>query len=189
MWGFRIGRNGSKGHRQGRAEAYRAGVPVPITRHHLALAEAARWLDDALQPSPHAVYLRSNGAYEPAVVNGIEDAPVFAAEGSLSRALRLSSGPVMTTRSHRARRLDEALDPVDRESLKRAGAIALVPLSADRELEAFLLVGGPLGAFDPERLAPALAPVSACLRIARDGALWLGSEPARPAAGAAAASW
>jgi hypothetical protein len=45
----------------------------------------------------------------------------------------------MTTRSHRARLFDAALDPVDRASLQHAGAIALVPLSLDRELEAFLL--------------------------------------------------
>ena len=183
MWRFFASQYGSAGHPNWSPHPFRKPERVPFTRHHIALAEAARWLDDALVASPHAVYLRSNGAYEPAVVRGIEDAPVFAEQGSLSRALRRSSGPVMTIRSHRARLLDAALDPVDRASLRRTGAIALVPLSPDRELEAFLRVGGPLGAFDPERLARALVPVSACLRIARGGAPGPGPEHPVPVAG------
>jgi hypothetical protein len=139
------------------------------------MAEAGRWLGDALVASPHAVYLRSNGVFEPAMVRGIEDAPRFEAEGSLPRALRRVRQPVMTSRSHRGRLFDESLDREDRAALRRTGAIALVPL--DREVDAFLLVGGPIAAFDPERLARALAPVSACLRIARGGAPGLGSEP------------
>jgi hypothetical protein len=120
--------------------------------------------------------MRTNLGFEPAIVHGIEDTPRFAVEGSLPRELRRAGKPVMMTRSHRGRLFDAALDPVDRASLRRAGAIALVPLSLDRDLEAFLLVGGQLAAFDPERLARALAPVSACLRIARNGAPRPGSE-------------
>jgi hypothetical protein len=183
MWRLFSDREEGARHPKSSLHRFRAESRVPITRHHLALAEAARWLDDALVTSPHAVYLRSNGVFEPALVRGIEDAPIFSAEGSLPRALRRVSGPVMAKRSHRARLLDAALDPEDRAALRRADAIALVPFSPDRKLEAFLLVGGPLGAFDPERLARALAPVSACLRIARDGAPGPGSEQPLPVAG------
>jgi hypothetical protein len=119
--------------------------------------------------------VRSNGVFEPAVVRGIEDAPRFGVDDSLPRALRRVHQPVMTARSHRGRLFDESLDPEDRAALRRTGAIALVPL--DRDLDAFLLVGGSIGAFDPERLARALAPASACLRIARGGAPGPGSEP------------
>jgi hypothetical protein len=132
--------------------------------------------------------MRRDLAFEPAVVHGIQDAPVFAVGGSLPRALRRASGPVMTIRSHRARLFDAALDPVDRASLRRTGAIAIVPLLIDRELEAFLLVGGPLAAFDPDCLARALAPASACLRIARNGAPWPGSEHPLPFAAGMSAS-
>lgn len=183
MWRLWSDREGSARYPKSSPRRFRAEERIPITRHHLALAEAARWLEDALATSPHAVYLRSNGVFEPALVRGIEDAPRFLAEGSLPRALRRTAGPVMTQRSHRARLLDAALDPEDRAALRRAGAIALVPLSPNRKLEAFLLVGGPLGTFDPDRLARALAPVSACLRIARDGAPVPGSEPPLPAPG------
>jgi len=183
MWRLFPSRNGNAGHPHWSQHLFRAEERTPITRHHLALSEAGRWLADALVDSPHAVYLRSNGVFEPAVVRGIEDAPVFAAEGSLPRTLGRACRPVMTTRSHHARLFDAALDPVDRDSLQRTGAIALVPLSQDRELEAFLLVAGAVGAFDPERLARALAPVSACLRIARDGAPRPGPEHPHPIAG------
>lgn len=177
-------RNGGADHQDWSRHLLRARAVVPHRRHRVALTAASQRLADALASSPHAVYMRRDRAYEPAVVHGIEDAPVFAVKGSLPRALRRACGPVMTTRSHRARLFDAALDPVDRASLRRTGAIALVPLSFHRDLEAFLLVGGPLAAFDPDRLARALAPASACLRIARKGAPWLGSE--QPPLGASA---
>jgi len=158
----------------------RARTLASTRRQRLALSEVSRRLADALPASPHAVYMRGDRAFKPAVVNGVEDLPAFAVGGSLLRALHRSSRPVMTTRSHRALLFDAALDSLDRGSLRRTGAIALVPLSLGRELDAFLLVGGPLAAFDPERLARNLAPVSACLRIARDGAPWPGSEPSLP---------
>jgi len=161
---------------------FRAGKINLIHRQHLALSEAARWLADALIASPHAIYVRRQGAFEPAVVSGLEDAPVFAVAGSLPRALGRAGGPMMTTRSHRARLLEASLDAEDRAALRRTDAIALVPLLMDRELEAFLLVGGPLAVFDPERLARALAPVSACLRIARNGAPRPGPEHPLPIA-------
>jgi hypothetical protein len=183
MWRLLPSLNGNTGHPKWSQHLFRTGERTPITRHHLALAEAGRWLAEALVGSPHAVYVRSNGVFEPAVVRGIEHAPVFAAEGSLPRTLGRTCRPVMTTRSHCARLFDAALDPVDRDSLQRTGAIALVPLSQDLELEAFLLVAGPVGAFDPDRLARALAPVSACLRIARDGAPRPGPEHPHPVAG------
>jgi hypothetical protein len=169
-------RNGKAGHSRWSDYLLRNGERTPMTRYNLAMAEAGRWLGDALVASPHAVYVRSNGVFEPAVVRGIEDAPSFDAEGSLPRALRRARRPVMTSRSHSGRLFDESLDTDDRSALRRTGAIALVPL--DGEVDAFLLVGGPIAAFDPERLARALAPVSACLRIARDGAPGPGSEPA-----------
>lgn len=147
---------------------------TPDRRQRSALNAVSDQLAEALAASPYAVYFRRGAAFEAAVVHGIEDAPTFAVEGSLPRALRHAGGPVMTVRSHRARLLDAALDPEDRGSLRRAGAIALVPL--DRDLESFLLVSGPIASFDPERLARALVPVSACLRIARDGAPGPGSE-------------
>jgi hypothetical protein len=181
MWRLWSDREGSASYPRTSPRSFQAQERIPITRHHIALAEAARRLEDALLASPHAVYLRSNGVFEPALVRGIDDAPTFPAEGSLPRELCRTGGPVMTQRSHRARLLDAALDPEDSAALRRAGAIALVPLSPDRKLEAFLLVGGPLGAFDPDRLARALAPVSACLRIARDGAPVPGPEPPLPA--------
>jgi hypothetical protein len=177
-------RNGAAGRPSWSEHLFRAEERPPMTRYHLALAEAGRWLADALVASPHAVYVRSNGVFEPAVVRGIENAPSFESDGSLPRALRRAHRPVMTSRSHQGRLFEESLDPDDRASLRRAGAIALLPL--DREVDAFLLVGGSIAAFDPERLARALAPVSACIRIARDGAPGPGSELPFPVAAGAA---
>jgi hypothetical protein len=177
MWGFFNGRNGDAKHQSRSHLLLHVGGLSRVHRQRLALNAASHWLADALEGSPHAVYMRTDAAFEPAVVRGIEEAPSFAVEDSLPRELRRTCGPVMTIRSHRARLFDAALDPVDRALLRRTGAIALVPLSPDRDLEAFLLVGGPLAAFDPERLARALVPVSACLRIARNGAPGPGSEP------------
>ena len=177
MWRHINGRNDKESHQNWGDYLFRSQAPARLRRRRLALSEASHRLADALAASPHAVYMRRNRAFEPAVVNGIEDAPSFAVESSLSRALRRACRPVMTTRSHRARLLEASLDEEDRESLQRTGAIALVPLSLDRELDAFLLVGEPIAAFDPERLARALAPASACLRVARDGAPRSGPEP------------
>ena len=182
MWKLFNGHNGATVHQNWSHHFLRVRELSPLHRQRLALTAASHQLADALAPSPHAVYMRTSLAFEPAVVRGIEDAPCFAVEGSLPRELRRACQPVMTTRSHRGRLFDAALDPVDRASLRRTGAIALVPLSLDRDLEAFLLVGGSLAAFDPERLARALAPVSACLRIARNGAPWPGSELPLPVA-------
>ena len=177
MWNPFNGRNGGS-HRQRRGpQLFRGRAMALSRRHELELTAASHRLADALLASPHAVYMRRKLVFEPAVVNGIQNAPVFSVAGSLPRALRRACGPVMTTRSHRARLFDAALDSVDRASLQRAGAIAIVPLSLNRDLEAFLLVAGPLASFDPDRLARALAPASACLRIARTGAPWPGPEP------------
>ena len=188
MWKFFNNHNGSTGHQRWSHHLFPGRVLAPVRRHRLELTAASHRLADALAASPHAVYMRRDLAFEPAVVNGIQDAPVFAVGGSLPRALRQACGPVMTTRSHRARLFDAALDPADRALLRRTGAIAIVPLSIDRDLEAFLLVGGPLAAFDPDRLARALAPASACLRIARNGAPWPGSEHPLPFVAGASAS-
>ena len=182
MWRLFNSRNGGNGHQRRGQRSHRARGLALSRRHELELTAASHRLTEALLASPHAVYMRRNRVFEPAVVNGIQNAPIFAVAGSLPRALRRACGPVMTTRSHRARLFDAALDPADRASLRRAGAIAIVPLSLDRDLQAFLLVGGPLASFDPDRLARALAPASACLRIARNGAPWPGPEPPLPLA-------
>ena len=176
MWKLFNGRNGRTNHQNWSHDRLRERELAPVRRQRLALTAASHRLADALAASPHAVYMRTDLAFEPAVVRGIEDAPSFEVEGSLPRALRRARRPVMTSRSHSGRLFDESLDPEDRAALRRTGAIALVPL--DGEVDAFLLVGGPIAAFDPERLARALAPVSACLRIARNGAPGPGSEPA-----------
>ncbi len=188
MWRFFNSRNEGRDHRNPAHHPFRGRALALVRRHHLEMTAASHRLADALAASPHAVYMRRDRAFEPAVVSGIQDAPVFTVGGSLPRALRRASGPVMTTRSHRARLFDAALDPVDRALLRRTGAIAIVPLSIERNLEAFLLVGGPLAAFDPDRLARALAPASACLRIARNGAPWPGSEHPLPFVAGAPAS-
>lgn len=188
MWRFFNSHNEGRDHRNPAHHSFRGRALALVRRHHFEMTAASHRLADALAASPHAVYMRRDRAFEPAVVSGIQDAPVFTVSGSLPRALRRASGPVMTTRSHRARLFDAALDPVDRALLRRTGAIAIVPLSIERDLEAFLLVGGPLAAFDPDRLARALAPASACLRIARNGAPWPGSEHPLPLVAATAAS-
>ena len=188
MWRFFNSHNEGRDHRNPAHHSFRGRALALVRRHHFEMTAASHRLADALAASPHAVYMRRDRAFEPAVVSGIQDAPVFTVSGSLPRALRRASGPVMTTRSHRARLFDAALDPVDRALLRRTGAIAIVPLSIERDLEAFLLVGGPLAAFDPDCLARALAPASACLRIARNGAPWPGSEHPLPLVAATAAS-
>lgn len=160
--------------------------------------ELARCLAEGLDRSPHVLYVRTGrGDYRPAVARGVGAPPVFAADGSLGRALRGLAGPVMTRRSHRARRLEGALDDGDRSSLRRAGAIALVPLRWDPALEGFLLVSGPLADFDPDGMARALAAASRAITARGTASRAAESGPeGRPAAcpapgrrGEARASW
>ena len=124
MWRLFNSHNGGTNHQRRGQHLLRGRTPALSRRHALELTAASHQLAEALQASPHAVYMRRNQVFEPAVVSRIQNAPVFSVAGSLPRALRRAFGPVMTTRSHRARLFDAALDAADRASLRRAGAIA-----------------------------------------------------------------
>jgi hypothetical protein len=128
-----------------------------------ALSVATACLRRGLVHAPHALYALQGERFVAVEFHRLEPWPVFAAHGTLGRALCAHCAPVMTVGSSRARRFLACLDDGDREALRRMGAIAVIPFASRGVLVAFLCVGGRCGTLEPRWVARALAPLAARL--------------------------